>query len=99
MAAVMIGKSEKKRRKGMKKNYQKKIAAFIIMVFMLAIVAGCGGGAKDTGDKAGDKADAINVGINVELSGGVASYGTNAKDGAVLAIEQINADGGVLVCS
>ncbi len=80
----------------MKKSNRKKIAALIIMVFMLAILAGCGGGAKDTGDKAGDKAEVINVGINVELSGGVASYGTNAKDGAMLAIEQINAEGGVL---
>lgn len=80
----------------MKKNNRKKIAALVIMVFMLAIVAGCGGGTADKGDKAGDKAETINVGLNVELSGGVASYGTNARDGALLAIEQINAEGGVL---
>ncbi|NLB52646.1 MAG: ABC transporter substrate-binding protein [Syntrophomonadaceae bacterium] len=80
----------------MKRNGRKKIAAFIIMVFMLAIVAGCGGETKDTGDNAGDKAEKINVGVNVELSGGVASYGSNARDGAILAIEQANADGGVL---
>jgi branched-chain amino acid transport system substrate-binding protein len=38
----------------------------------------------------------INVGLNVELSGGVASYGSNSRDGAMLAIEEINAAGGVL---
>ena len=68
----------------------------VIMLFLLGIVAGCGGGAQQTGEKAGDTADTINVGINVELSGGVASYGTNARDGAILAIEEINKAGGVL---
>ena len=72
----------------MKKNSRKKLAALVMMVFMLTIVAGCGGSKGDT--------EKINVGINVELSGGVASYGTNARDGAILAIEQINAAGGVL---
>lgn len=77
----------------MKKRGSQKVALLVMMLFMLSIVAGCGGG-KATGDKtAGDK---INVGLNVELSGGVASYGTNAKNGAELAIEEINAAGGVL---
>jgi len=73
----------------------KKIAMLVLALFVFSIAAGCGGGggATPTGDKAGD---AINVGINVELSGGVASYGTNARDGAILAIEQINKAGGVL---
>jgi branched-chain amino acid transport system substrate-binding protein len=74
----------------------KKVAMLVIMLFILSIAAGCGGGSQETGGNAGDKADTINVGINVELSGGVASYGTNARDGAVLAIEEINKAGGVL---
>ncbi len=72
----------------MKKSGIKRITVLVMMAFMLSIVAGCGGGAKE--------ATGINVGINVELSGDVASYGTNSKDGAMLAIEQINAAGGVL---
>jgi len=71
----------------------KKVAIMVVMLFILGIAAGCGGGATQTGEKAGDS---INVGINVELSGGVASYGTNARDGAILAIEEINKAGGVL---
>jgi len=74
----------------------RRVAMLVIMLFLLGIVAGCGGGAQQTGEKAGDTADTINVGINVELSGGVASYGTNARDGAILAIEEINKAGGVL---
>ena len=78
----------------------RKVSVLVIMMFMLSILAGCGGGSPATdGDKAGsggDKAATIKIGINSELSGDVASYGTNARDGAMLAIEHINAAGGVL---
>ena len=81
-----------------KKGFRKKAALLVLAVFMLAIVAGCGG------DKASDKAsdgdnkvgDTIKVGINCELSGAVASYGDNARNGALIAIEEINKAGGVL---
>ncbi len=76
------------------KKSSKKIAMLVLMVFMLAIVAGCGGGGAE--DKTAGEAEKINVGVNVELSGGVASYGTNARDGAILAIGEINKAGGVL---
>lgn len=71
----------------------KKLSILVLMLFLVGIVAGCGGQASKSGDEG---AETIKVGINVELSGGVASYGTNARDGAMLAIEQINAKGGVL---
>ncbi|NQS75188.1 MAG: ABC transporter substrate-binding protein [Peptococcaceae bacterium] len=71
----------------------KRIALLVMVLFVFSIAAaGCGGGT-ETDDPAGD---VIKVGVNVELSGGTASYGTNARDGALLAIEQINKDGGVL---
>jgi branched-chain amino acid transport system substrate-binding protein len=85
----------------MKKTKSKKLAALVLVVFMLGILAGCGGnGAQQGGTPQGGSeapaATAINVGLNMELSGGVASYGTNSKDGAMLAIEEINQAGGVL---
>lgn len=74
---------------------RKVITVALMLVFMLSIVAGC--------SQAGDKDNAANpepekiiVGINTELSGAVASYGTNAANGAALAFEEINAAGGVL---
>jgi len=78
----------------MKNGGMKRLAALVLMVFVLSIVAGCGGGTKNA--ETGDKNEKINVGVNVELSGDVASYGTNCKDGALLAIEEINKAGGVL---
>lgn len=77
---------------------KKRVAVLVLMLFMLAIVAGCGGTTE--GDKVTDEksapAETIKVGINCELSGAVASYGSNARNGAVLAINEINAAGGVL---
>ena len=67
---------------------------------LLGILAGCGGnGAQQGGTPQGGSGPSSNsdhVGLNMELSGGVASYGTNSKDGAMLAIEEINQAGGVL---
>ncbi|MGS0745611.1 ABC transporter substrate-binding protein [Syntrophomonas erecta subsp. sporosyntropha] len=68
----------------------RKMTMVVLMLFMLAIVAGCGGNSStQTGDT-------IKVGLNVELSGSAATYGTDARDGALLALEEINAAGGVL---
>jgi len=70
----------------------------VLMLFTLGVLAGCGG-KQEGGDKAGgDKAaiETIPVGINVELSGDLASYGSNSRNGMVLAIEEINQAGGVL---
>ncbi|MDD4801884.1 MAG: ABC transporter substrate-binding protein [Syntrophomonas sp.] len=81
----------------MKRKISKKLAIIMAMVFMFSIIAGCGGDTK-TPEKTDPKAatDKIKVGLNVELSGGAATYGTDARDGALLAIEQINAAGGIL---
>jgi branched-chain amino acid transport system substrate-binding protein len=71
----------------------KSVALLTVLVFVLGIfAAGCGGGS-ETSSADGDT---IKVGLNFELSGAVATYGTSCKDGAMLAFEEINADGGVL---
>ncbi|NMC26634.1 MAG: ABC transporter substrate-binding protein [Syntrophomonadaceae bacterium] len=74
------------------KGINRKLAVFMVMVFMFSLIAGCG--SKTTEQKA--PAGTVKVGLNMELSGGAATYGTDARDGALLAIEQINAAGGVL---
>ncbi|MFP5108486.1 ABC transporter substrate-binding protein [Neobacillus sp. C211] len=70
---------------------RKKKLAGIFMSFMVAagVLAGCNSSASSDGEKGGT----IKIGANLELSGGVASYGQSAKEGIELAIEEINKKG------
>ncbi len=87
----------------MKKSLTRKAIALMIAVLMLGAVAGCGGSSSKPADTPAPAAnnqpaatDTIKIGLNMELSGDVASYGSSSHEGAVLAIEHLNADGGVL---
>ena len=62
----------------------------LTMVMSMALT-GCGGG--ETG---GEESDTIKIGVNYELSGAVATYGQSSVDGVTLAIDEINAAGGIL---
>ena len=70
---------------------RKKKLAGIFMSFMVAagVLAGCNSSA--SGDA--EEGSTIKIGANLELSGGVASYGQSAKEGIELAIEEINKKG------
>jgi branched-chain amino acid transport system substrate-binding protein len=71
---------------------RKKKLAGIFMSFMMAagVLAGCGGSASTSGEKDGET---VKIGANLELSGGVASYGQSIQEGLKLAIEEINKEG------
>ncbi|MEC1521966.1 ABC transporter substrate-binding protein [Neobacillus niacini] len=71
---------------------RKKKLAGVFMSFMMAagVLAGCGGAASTSGGKDGDT---IKIGANLELSGGVASYGQSIEEGIKLALEEINKEG------
>lgn len=75
---------------------RRSVTVLILMVFALGMIAGCGGAKDQNKTTNTPQATEILVGLNCELSGAVASYGTNAKNGALLAFEEINAKGGVL---
>ncbi len=67
-------------------KWGKSVAFLTVMIFVLGVfAAGCGGGG-----------DTIKIGVNYELSGQVATYGTSCKNGVMLAFDEINKDGGVL---
>lgn len=70
---------------------RKKKLAGVFMSFMVAagVLAGCNSSTSGDGEKGGT----IKIGANLELSGGVASYGQSAKEGIELAIEEINKEG------
>ncbi len=77
------------RRKG------KALAVITALVFVLSVfAAGCG--SQGTEKTQGAAGDTIKIGVNYELSGNVATYGTSCKNGILLAFEEINAKGGVL---
>lgn len=71
-------------------NLKKIASMFAVSTLAVGLLAGCTG---SKGSSADD--DTIRIGINMELTGGVASYGTSNTAGAELAIEEINAAGGI----
>lgn len=77
----------------------RKIALLTLaLILAVALVAGCGQNKSGSGQQgaAGGSGDTISIGVNYELSGDVATYGTNSKDAILLAFEEINQKGGVL---
>lgn len=66
----------------------RKIVSILVLVTLVALLfSGCNG--------ATNNANEIVIGINYELSGDVATYGNSSVEGIELAIEQINAAGGI----
>ena len=73
----------------MKKNWKKfvVVALSCMMVFMLAA---CGGGSGDSGESSGG-AGTLYIGGTGPLTGPAALYGNAVKNGAQLAVDEINA--------
>ncbi|MBY5033980.1 ABC transporter substrate-binding protein [Streptococcus gallolyticus] len=76
-----------------------KFAVALVSLASAAMLVACssvsstgGAGANATGTKIGDT---VKVGLNLELSGAVSSYGQTEANGAKLAAKEINANGGV----
>ena len=80
---------------------KKKFAFLFASLFLLsACSAGpTGGSTSGSGSASGgnkQEGDTIKIGVNLELSGAVAAYGTAEKEGIDLAVEEINESGGIL---
>lgn len=79
----------------------KRIGAILMTGVLTAVLAaGCGNNADssaaDGAANGGDAGGTIKIGANLELTGGQASFGDSALKGAKLAVQEINAAGGVL---
>ncbi|RAV01431.1 ABC transporter substrate-binding protein [Paenibacillus sp. YN15] len=76
----------------MKKTW---IAAATALVLTVAPLAGCGE-KKENSASGGDTGGTIKIGANFEMTGGQASFGNSSMKGLKLAVNEINAAGGVL---
>ena len=82
----------------------KKVLAFLLAALMVAAMfAGCGSDKTETptaaaaggADEAPAAAGAVKLGMSGPLTGGAAVYGTAVKAGMEIAVEEINAKGGL----
>lgn len=76
----------------MKKNV---LMIFFTSVILVMLLAACGDSEGDSGASSDGGGDTIHIGVNLELSGGVASYGQSNSEGIELAVEEINEAGGI----
>ncbi|MGM0259601.1 ABC transporter substrate-binding protein [Enterococcus sp. AZ102] len=75
----------------------KKKFAFLFAGLVLLSACSAGPTGKDSAEgRNKPSGDTIKIGANLELSGDVAGYGTQEKEGIELAVDQINKDGGIL---
>ncbi len=74
---------------------KKSVSLLAAVLVGTSLFSGC---AKSTatGSNGNGGAETIKIGLNYELSGGVATYGQSIVQGIELAFEEINKDGGVL---
>lgn len=91
------------------KKLKKYASLFLATSLVAGALAGCSGGSENNQSSEGNQStstdsgasssasdsDVIKIGANLELTGIVASYGSSIKQGAELAIEEINASGGI----
>lgn len=69
---------------------KKVFALLLVMALFITAFTGCGGSAS-TGED-----DPIKIGTIMPISGPVSAYGTQSRDAINMAVEEINANGGVL---
>ncbi|EMS71062.1 ABC transporter substrate-binding protein [Ruminiclostridium cellobioparum] len=70
---------------------KKKLSILLAVGLLISGLTACGANSKGQAANSNE----IKIGINYELSGGVASYGQSSVDGIMMAIDEINAAGGI----
>jgi branched-chain amino acid transport system substrate-binding protein len=71
----------------------KKLTLLVSSLVVSSMLGGCAAKPANSAQKGGNT---IKIGLNYELSGGVATYGQSLSKGIELAFEEINKSGGVL---
>jgi len=74
---------------------KKLTGVLMASLFLLAACGSPGGGSTSGSKESQGDSDTVKIGANLELSGGVSAYGNQEKEGIDLAVEEINAAGGI----
>ena len=75
---------------------KKIFSAVCILALVAVLAAGCSGSGSGGGGDESSGSDVIKIGLNYELTGDVATYGQQSVEGIEMAVDEINAAGGVL---
>ncbi len=76
---------------------RKLLALCMALAMLVLVVAGCGGSkSESTGTPASKSEDVVKFGFLGALTGSVANYGIPGKKGMEMAIDELNAKGGIL---
>ncbi len=78
------------------KNRLKKITAAVLAAMMTLSMVACGSSSDSSSSSSDDGSDTVTVGLLHSLTGSMAISEASVRDAEVLAIEEINAAGGVL---
>ena len=70
------------------KSFKKLLCVVAVCTLLVSALAGCG-------NSNATDSNVFKIGVNMELTGGAATYGTAALDGLKLAVKEQNAKGGV----
>ena len=73
----------------------KKVLGMLMGATLLLSACGTPGGGTAQNNKSTKDADTVKIGLNLELSGAAAGYGNQEKEGAELAVKEINDAGGI----
>lgn len=79
----------------MKKKLAFLFTGMLLLSACSAAPKGSGSDASESADGGNTSGDTIKLGMNMELSGPVAAYGNQEKEGIEMAVEEINAAGGI----
>ena len=76
------------------KKGMKLVCMVLTLAMLLGLLAGCGGKGGDDSNGGGSDQTLL-LGLIGPMTGDYANYGTSTRDGAQVAVEEINAAGGV----
>lgn len=83
-----------RRRVGARSRHRRLLYSVAAPAIAVTLLAACGGGGSDSGGGSGS--GTISLGLVAPKSGALAEFGTDLNQGAQIAVDEINAKGGVL---